>query len=58
MELPNGLIFTQVQERGDPRPATWSVLTGNELRSSLGGLWVRRQRRGWLEDGQRNTMLG
>lgn len=39
MEPQNGLIFIQVQERGDPRPATWAVLTRNGLRSSLGGLW-------------------
>lgn len=54
MEPQNGLIFIHVQERGDPRPATWAVLTRNGLRSSLGGLWgaqaVAGRAGGWPKD--------
>lgn len=46
------LIFTHPLERGDPSPATWAVLTGNTLRSALGGLWGAQAVASGLEGGQ------
>lgn len=47
MEPQNGLIFTHIQGRGDPRPADLGYATGNGLRSSLRGLWGAQAAAGW-----------